>query len=128
MYERPDGLYWGLVLDAPEAKPLAEFYSAVLGWRIDKIEPGFVTLYPGEGVGYVAVQSSPEYVPPVWPAEAGQQQMMLHIDVEVSDLEAAVDHAVEQGARLAAYQPQEQVRVMLDPVGHPFCLYIDTSG
>ncbi|WP_169501813.1 VOC family protein [Kribbella catacumbae] len=29
------------------------------------------------------------------------------------------------GAELAAYQPQDNVRVMLDPDGHPFCLYLD---
>jgi len=49
--------------------------------------------------------------------------MQLHLDVEVSDLDAAVAAAVELGARVAAYQPQEDVRVMLDPAGHPFCLY-----
>jgi hypothetical protein len=42
----------------------------------------------------------------------------------VEDLEAAVDHAKELGAREAGYQPQETVRVMLDPVGHPFCLHL----
>jgi hypothetical protein len=28
------------------------------------------------------------------------------------------------GARLADVQPQDDVRVMLDPAGHPFCLYV----
>ena len=36
--------------------------------------------------------------------------------------------AVEVGAELASYQPQETVRVMLDPAGHPFCLYLDSSA
>jgi hypothetical protein len=45
----------------------------------------------------------------------------------VSDLEAATAHARELGASVAGYQPQENVRVMLDPVGHPFCLYADTG-
>jgi hypothetical protein len=31
------------------------------------------------------------------------------------------------GAEQASYQPQEHVRVMLDPAGHPFCLYVDVS-
>jgi hypothetical protein len=62
----------------------------------------------------------------VWPAEAGAQQMMMHLDFEVSDLQAAVGHALELGADEAAFQPQRNVRVMLDPAGHPFCLY--TSG
>jgi len=29
------------------------------------------------------------------------------------------------GAEQAEYQPQETVRVMFDPAGHPFCLYTD---
>ena len=52
--------------------------------------------------------------------------MMTHLDVEVDDLEAAGAHAVAEGAALAGYQPQEQVRVYLDPAGHPFCLWIRT--
>lgn len=28
------------------------------------------------------------------------------------------------GARLHPVQPQDDVRVMLDPTGHPFCLYL----
>ena len=35
-----------------------------------------------------------------------------------------VAHAVAQGATLAGFQPQEDVRVCLDPAGHPFCLYL----
>ena len=27
----------------------------------------------------------------------------------------------------AGYQPQQTVRVMLDPAGHPFCLYLDPA-
>jgi hypothetical protein len=48
--------------------------------------------------------------------------MSLHLDIEVDALEQAVVHEVEVGAEQAEYQPQETVRVMLDPAGHPFCL------
>ena len=64
---------------------------------------------------------------PVWPTEAGRPQMSMHLDLEVDDLDRAVAHAVECGAELASYQPQETVRVMLDPAGHPFCLYVDSD-
>jgi catechol 2,3-dioxygenase-like lactoylglutathione lyase family enzyme len=30
----------------------------------------------------------------------------------------------EGGPTLAEYQPQDDVRVLLDPAGHPFCLYL----
>ena len=29
-----------------------------------------------------------------------------------------------QGATLPSFQPQDDVRVCLDPAGHPFCLYL----
>jgi hypothetical protein len=51
--------------------------------------------------------------------------MMMHIDIAVDDLAAAVAAAIERGARLAEFQPQEDVRVLYDPAGHPFCLYLD---
>ena len=71
----------------------------------------------------LAIQREPLYVRPTWPAAEGAQQMMLHLDFEVVDVDAAVAHALELGAELPDFQPQENVRVMLDPAGHPFCLY-----
>jgi hypothetical protein len=53
--------------------------------------------------------------------------MMMHLDFQVDDMDAAVAHALELGAEEAEHQPQEDVRVMLDPAGHPFCLYTDES-
>lgn len=48
---------------------------------------------------------------------------MSHLDIAVEDLEAGVAFALEAGATLAEFQPQKEVRVMLDPVGHPFGLF-----
>ena len=50
---------------------------------------------------------------------------MLHLDLHVDDLDAAVKHALDAGASLAEYQPQERVRVLFDPAGHPFCVFLD---
>ena len=36
---------------------------------------------------------------------------------------SAVEVAVAAGATLAEFQPQDHVRVCLDPAGHPFCLW-----
>ncbi|WP_018348529.1 VOC family protein [Longispora albida] len=115
--------WWGVVLDAPDAPALARFYSALLGWEISKESENHCTLGPASGVAYLATQFAQDYVRPAWPNSPGQQQMMLHLDFEVSDLTAAVDHALELGAELAGFQPQDDVRVLLDPAGHPFCLY-----
>jgi catechol 2,3-dioxygenase-like lactoylglutathione lyase family enzyme len=118
--------WWGVVLDAADARALARFYAELLGWRIAKDSDEYCTLDPGGGVAYLATQTSSGYVRPVWPNAAGAQQMMLHLDFQVDDIEVAVAHAVELGAREAADQPQDDVRVMLDPDGHPFCLYQQT--
>ena len=116
-------LYWGAVLDAPDPQELARFYARLLDWPIHDDTPTWATIKPDDGVAYIGFHASPTYVRPTWPPVEGQQQMMLHLDVETDDLEAAVAHAVEMGATPAAHQPQEKVRVMLDPAGHPFCLY-----
>lgn len=115
--------WWGVVLDAPDGPALAHFYSDLLGWPIAKEDPEGAAIGPSDGVAYIAFQTAPDYARPVWPATVGAQQMMLHLDFEVVDLKAAVVHAVELGAEEADFQPQPDVRVMLDPAGHPFCLY-----
>ncbi|OLB78447.1 MAG: glyoxalase [Actinobacteria bacterium 13_2_20CM_2_71_6] len=117
--------YWGVVLDAPDGAALARFYADLLGWKIANEDPGGAAVGPPDGVAYLGFQTTASYVPPVWPPAEGTQQMMMHLDFEVSDLAAAVSHALELGAREAGYQPQDNVRVMLDPAGHPFCLYVD---
>jgi hypothetical protein len=63
------------------------------------------------------------YVRPTWPSRAREQLMMVHLDIGVDDLEAGVAWATELGATMADVQPQPHVRVMLDPDGHPFCLF-----
>ncbi len=115
--------WWGAVLDCADARALARFYADLLGWTVEKEEPDWAAVAPPGGVAYLGFQTSPDYVEPVWPPAEGRQQMMMHLDVEVDDLEAAVEDAVAAGARVAGFQPQENVRVMLDPAGHPFCLY-----
>jgi len=118
--------WFGVVLDAPDASALAHFYQRLLGWTLHADEPGWATLAPSESAGYnLAFQTEPNYVRPVWPSEPGKPLMMLHLDLEVDDLDEAVAYALEVGAEVAHFQPQEDVRVLLDPAGHPFCLYVD---
>jgi hypothetical protein len=45
--------------------------------------------------------------------------------VQVEDLVAATAFAQSLGAQVAEFQPQDDVRVLLDPAGHPFCLFTD---
>lgn len=117
--------WWGVALDAPDARALAQFYAELLGWQVFGADPEGAAVAPSEDAGYnLAFQTEEHYVRPVWPAVPGEPQMSMHLDIEVDDLEEAVAHALSAGAELAEFQPQDDVRVMLDPAGHPFCLYL----
>jgi predicted enzyme related to lactoylglutathione lyase len=124
MAQSPRFTYSGVVLDAPDPRALAGFYRRLLGWTVDQDSPEWVSLVPPGGGSKISFQAEPAYVRPVWPSGTEHQQMMMHLDVEVDDLDAAGAHAVAAGATLAAYQPQKLVRVYLDPDGHPFCLWV----
>jgi len=116
--------WWGVVLEAPSAPELAAFYAQLLEWPIVKSSESEASIAPSGGIAYLAFQTSADYVRPVWPATEGSQQMQMHLDFEVSDLVAAVEHAISLGAVEAQFQPQANVRVLIDPAGHPFCLYV----
>jgi catechol 2,3-dioxygenase-like lactoylglutathione lyase family enzyme len=126
MIQQPRMTLSTVVLDAPDARELAGFYRRLLGWEIKVDEGDWVLLRrPDDGTS-LSFQTEEFYVRPVWPGTAGEQLMMLHLDIEVDDLDEAGAHAVAQGAILAEFQPQDDVRVYLDPAGHPFCLWIAT--
>lgn len=121
--------WWGVALDAPDPMRLAEFYGDLLGWQVFPGDDGGAAVAPSEDAGYyIACQVEPDYRRPVWPSEPGEQQMSMHLDVEVEDLDEAVAYAESVGAVQAETQPQETVRVMFDPAGHPFCLYLGPAA
>ncbi|MEV5706486.1 VOC family protein [Actinoallomurus sp. NPDC052274] len=124
MSDRPRLKLTGVVLDSPDARKLADFYRRLLGWDAVEDEPEWVVLAAPDGGAGLSFQTDQDYVPPAWPAGPHHQRMMAHLDIEVDDLDAAVAHALAEGAVLAKYQPQQHVRVCLDPSGHPFCLYL----
>lgn len=111
------------VLGAPDPSALADFYQKLLGWIRVTDEPDWVRLDPPGGGTGLGFQLEEKHVPPVWPADEGDQQMMMHLDILVEDLNEAVKWALESGATLADFQPQLDNRVMIDPAGHPFCLF-----
>jgi catechol 2,3-dioxygenase-like lactoylglutathione lyase family enzyme len=125
MSDRPTLSLTAVVLDSADARELAAFYVRLLGWPVRSDDPDWVTLTAPDGGAGLSFQTESDYVRPTWPAQSGDQQMMMHLDIEVDDLEAAAAHAEEAGATLAEFQPQSHVRVYLDPAGHPFCLYVE---
>ncbi len=118
-------MWWGAAIEAPDPSALARFYSELLDWPVTHQEPGTTVLGAPEGSIFMVFQLATDYQAPVWPPAGDQQRPMMHMDFQVGDLESAVTEAVALGAVLAAHQPQENVRVLLDPAGHPFCLCRD---
>ena len=128
-------LRWGGVcIDCADAEELAQFYGDLLGWDIAardspddrKGGSGWVALRSPDGGLGLSFQAEEWYQPPVWPEEPDKQTKMLHFEMGADDLQAAIDAVVAAGGRIAPHQPedrsQDQVVVMLDPAGHPFCL------
>ena len=111
------------VLGSADPRGLAAFYRDLLSWEVRADAPEWVVLEPPGGTTGLAFQLEDAHVPPTWPSGPGEQQMQAHLDIAVDDLDAGVARAKALGASLAAYQPQDDVRVLVDPAGHPFCLF-----
>jgi catechol 2,3-dioxygenase-like lactoylglutathione lyase family enzyme len=124
MTDAPRLTFTTVNISAPDPRALARFYQRLLGWEVKAEEPDWVLLRPPDGGVGLAFQTETSYVRPTWPASPTDQQMMMHLEVRVDDLESAGAHAATAGATLAEYQPREDVRVYLDPAGHPFCLWL----
>ncbi len=118
-------MWWGTAIEAPDPGALARFYSDLLDWPIGHEEPGTAILAAPEGPIYIVFQLVADYEAPVWPPEPGHQRPMMHFDFQVGDLDSAVTDAIALGATVAEHQPQQNVRVLFDPAGHPFCLCLD---
>ena len=106
------------VLDCPDPAALANFYGALLDWKV-AVSDGWADIRADYGAA-IAFQQVPNYTPPQWPGQGVPQQM--HIDVDVDDLDAGEKAVLELGATKHEHQPGTTFRVFLDPAGHPFCL------
>jgi len=115
------------VLGTSDPRGLAAFYRELLGWAVRVDSPEWVVLKPPDGAIAPSFQLEGGHVPPSWPAGPGDQQMQAHLDIAVDDLAAGVARAKALGASVASEQPQDDVRVLFDPAGHPFCLFAPGS-
>ncbi len=131
----------GPVIGCGDAWELSEFYALLLGWtvvdRSENVPGGWALVKSPTGEHKLEFQREDPFVPPVWPTVAGEQQMAMQLDIAVDGLAPmsameqrrlqfgeVVEYAVSLGARVAEQQPQPgRVVVMLDPAGHPFCLF-----
>jgi len=116
---------------------MARFYGGLLGWEPTAVEPDWILMRAPDGGTGLSFQQTEGYEPPTWPEAPGKQQKMIHLEIPVSPgpgeyseeegaavLEEAVKIARSLGGSLAGEQYRDDLRVVLDPAGHPLCLFL----
>jgi catechol 2,3-dioxygenase-like lactoylglutathione lyase family enzyme len=113
------GTLHGIVIDCPDPDPLAAFYQELLGMQRVQDDGDWIVIGDTADRPGVAFARVPNYLPPTWPV--GERPQYRHFDVRVDDLDSAEQAAVAIGATLLSGDSLT-TRILLDPVGHPFCL------
>lgn len=132
---RPGLRVTSVTIGSSRPRELARFYAVLLGWPVAASEGptpdepengGWAQVRPPAGVAGPRLNFEYErcFARPVWPGQPGRQTASQHLDIHVDDLDLAQEWAMACGAVLAPEQPQDDVRVLLDPDGHPFCLFL----
>ncbi len=129
-----------VVLDATNARAVAEFYRALLGFGYrtgDEAPPpgepdprgdDWLVLRDRTGDARIAVQHVAALQAATWPDPAVPQQ--LHLDLTVPNVEELArqrDRAMSLGAAMLqdrSGDPEEPLYVFADPAGHPFCIFV----
>jgi catechol 2,3-dioxygenase-like lactoylglutathione lyase family enzyme len=136
---RPPRL-WANAITIGTSRPhdLAHFYARLLDLPVtaddpavpgDPIRGGWAQVKPPGGAGMTLNFEYERYFTrPTWPSTEDSQNPTQHLDIQVDDLEASVSWAISLGATLAEFQPQDDVRVLFDLDGHPFCLFVEGDG
>jgi len=114
------------VFDAPDLAVESAFWAGLLGGEVDAEDDWHSVSVDGEW--RLGFQLAPDFEPPVWPGEGPRQQMQMHLDLYVDDLDAGRERVLALGGRLLqlAADPTAPDRfdVYADPAGHPFCLCV----
>ena len=109
----------GVSLICPDPHALALFYSALLEKEIAFESEDFTAIQLDNL--WLSMQRVDDFKPSSWPTSETPNH--VHLDFSVADLDAGEAHALAAGATLAADQPdRDRWRVLLDPVGNPFCV------
>ena len=105
---RPRIAVTSVTLTAARRRQLADFYARLTGWRVMQSYParegeppdaGWAPVKPPGGTSGPTLnfEWDRHFAVPTWPSEPGEQTASEHLE--------------------------QHVRVMLDPDGHPFCLF-----
>ena len=133
-----------VVLDATDARALAEFWRQLLGFEYragDEPPPAgepdtqgqdWLVLRDRTGDARLAIQWVEILARSTWPAPDVPQQ--LHLDLTVADMEELTtqrDRALALGATLRLDRSadlDEPLYVFADPAGHPFCIFVSPDS
>ena len=102
-----------VILDCPDPRALARFYSALLNHPITYASDDFVVVAANDTTSGLAFQLAPDHRAPTWPDTAVPQQM--HLDIMVESVAHATPHVLGLGATKL-----DGEGVFADPAGHPF--------
>ena len=107
-----------IVIDAIEPRPVADFWAAVLGWRIVEEEPDIVSLAPDGGAAPgIDVVKVPE-------RKTLKNRLHLDLRADGSTQRAEVERLIGLGARRVDVGQGHDVSwvVLADPEGNEFCV------
>jgi hypothetical protein len=107
-----------IVIDAIEPRPVADFWAAVLGWRIVEEEPDIVSLAPAGGAAPgIDVVKVPE-------RKTLKNRVHLDLRADGSAQRAEVERLIGLGARRVdvGQGPDVSWVVLADPEGNEFCV------
>ena len=91
--------WMGVCLDCADARGARRLLRASFSDGRSPLDDGDGWLQlrdPSGGVG-LNIQGEEWYEPPVWPERPGAQTKMMHFEILVDDVEAAVAHASRRG-------------------------------
>ena len=111
----PVGTLYAIVLDVNDLERCAGFWSAVLGKQTSFKTDKYCRIGTGDDKPSLLLQKVPE---------RHEHKNRAHIDLDVTDLEAAVGRVVDLGGTRLEEISEYGIRwaVMADPDGNEFCL------
>ncbi|MFT7765893.1 VOC family protein [Clavibacter tessellarius] len=117
------------VFDAPVLAAESAFWAGLLGGEVAAEDDWHSVRVDGEW--RLGFQLAPDFVAPEWPGEGPRQQMQMHLDLYVDDLDAGRERVLALGGRLIQPAPDptapDRFDVYADPAGHPFCLCVSSG-
>lgn len=129
-----------VVLDATDARRTAEFWRHLLGLvyrpgheppppgEPDPAGSDWLNLFDPDGTPRLAFQQVPSLPRTTWPEHDVPQQLHLDLTVaSVEQLEAVHERVLNLGGQLRydrSDDPDEPLRVCVDPAGHTFCVFV----